>query len=112
MVVKATPVAPFVMAQPEFLLQLLVVALDDPAVLGTMNEILEAGIGGQVGEPVLGGLGFGGRPFDQQPLSGKRSLSRPSRWVDRTRRAVKRDRSRWRVPFRQVNSVQSSGIRA
>ena len=40
---KAAPAAPFVVPQSHFLLDLLVVALDDPALLGGCDQILALG---------------------------------------------------------------------
>src|SRR5258708_29742167 len=66
--VEAAPSAPFIVPEPDFLLELLIVALDAPAQLGKINEPLEADVLRQCREPIFGwrGLTFG--PFDQQPL--------------------------------------------
>ena len=53
-VMKAAPASTFVMRQPEFLLQFLIIALDAPAHLGRVHELAAGGVGGQVGQPVLG----------------------------------------------------------
>ena len=65
---EAAPTASFVVAQPEFLLQFLIIPFDDPAMFGQMNEFYQGGVGRQSGEPVLGWFRFPGRPFDQQPF--------------------------------------------
>src|ERR1700752_3023823 len=65
---EATPAAPFVVAEPDLLLELLIVALDAPAQLGQIDELREADVLRQRGEPVFGWLRFTLRPFDQQPL--------------------------------------------
>lgn len=46
-VVKASPAATLVVAEPEFLLELLIVTLDPPAPLGRGDQILERRVGGQ-----------------------------------------------------------------
>ena len=72
MVVEAAPPAPFIITKAEFLLQLLVVALDPPSQLGEIDQTFESDILGQGGKPILGRLGFVFRPLDQQPLFGAR----------------------------------------
>ena len=72
MVVEASPPAPFIVAETEFLLQLLVVALDPPSQLGDIDQTLKADLLGQCGKPIFGRLGFALRPLDQQPLFGAR----------------------------------------
>jgi hypothetical protein len=42
MMVKAAPAAAFVVAKPEFLLEVLIVALDPPAPLGLPDELCRA----------------------------------------------------------------------
>src|SRR5258708_1625865 len=65
---EATPAGPFVVTEPDLLLELQIVALDAPAQLGPINELREADVLRQRGEPVFGWLCFALRPFDQQPL--------------------------------------------
>ena len=65
---KTTPTASFVVTQPEFLLQFLVIPFDDPAMFGQMHQLSETDISRQSGQPVLGGFRFPGWPFDQQPF--------------------------------------------
>ena len=72
MVVEAAPPAPFIIAKPEFLLQLLIIALDPPSQLCQIDQTIEGDILGQSGKPILGRLGFVFRPLDQQPLFGAR----------------------------------------
>jgi hypothetical protein len=74
MMVKAAPTPPFVVSQSEFLLQFLVVALDDPTLLGQAYQIGEFGFSRESGEPVSAGFGFLSRPLDQQPLLGTKDL--------------------------------------
>src|ERR1700681_5121722 len=65
---EAAPPAPFEVAKPDLLLELLIVPLDTPAQLGKVDELAEADIGRQRRQPVLGRLGFALGPFDQQPF--------------------------------------------
>ena len=72
MVVEAAPASPFIMAEADLLLELLVVALDPPSELGLIDEVSELGVFRQGGEPVFGRLGLILRPFDQEPFLGSR----------------------------------------
>src|SRR3954453_15634989 len=56
MVVEAAPATALVVPEPEFLLELLVVAFDAPPELGKFDHPLEADLLWQRREPVLGGL--------------------------------------------------------
>src|SRR3954454_20930079 len=58
MVVEAAPAAALVVPEPEFLLELLVVAFDAPPELGEFDHAREANVLRQGREPVLGGLLF------------------------------------------------------
>ena len=67
MVMPALPAASFVVVQPHFLLQLLVVLFHPPVQLGQSYQAAAREALGQVREPVLG-RGFDVRwPLDQQP---------------------------------------------
>src|SRR5262249_57627998 len=66
--VEAPPSSPLVMAEPDLLLEFLIVALDAPAQLGDVDEVAQGGALGQRREPVLGGLRLAFGPFDQQRL--------------------------------------------
>src|SRR5215207_4231669 len=68
MVVEAAPAAALVVPEPEFLLELLVVAFDAPPELGEFDQALEADVLWQGREPVLGGLLLAFRPLDQEPF--------------------------------------------
>src|SRR5215207_5111709 len=68
MVVEAAPAAALVMPEPEFLLELLVVAFDAPPELGEFNHAREANVLRQGREPVFGGLLLAVRPLDQEPF--------------------------------------------
>src|SRR3954469_18624920 len=68
MVVEAAPAAALVVPKPEFLLELLVVALDAPPELGEFDQAREADVLRQGREPVFGGLLLAFRPLDQEPF--------------------------------------------
>src|SRR5215210_3900762 len=68
MVVEAAPAAPLVVPEPEFLLELLVIAFDAPPELGKFDHPLEANVLRQGREPVFGGLLFSLGPLDQEPF--------------------------------------------
>ena len=74
-VMEASPAATLIVAEAEFLLEVLVVALDTPAQLGQMDQVAQPGGLGQGGEPVFGRLGLARRPFDEQPLLGPQRCS-------------------------------------
>src|ERR1019366_3277299 len=65
---EAAPSAPFIVPEPDFLLEFLIVPLDTPAQLGKVDELAEADIRRQRREPIFGRLGFALGPLDQQPL--------------------------------------------
>jgi hypothetical protein len=66
--VEAAPAAPFKVVKPNFLLKILIVALDAPAELGKVDQTREGGVLGKCREPVFSRflLAFG--PLDQQPF--------------------------------------------
>src|SRR3954468_23682285 len=66
--VEAAPAAALVVPKPEFLLELLVIALDAPPELGEFDHTLEADVLRQGREPVLGGLPLAFRPLDHEPF--------------------------------------------
>src|SRR5215210_2178175 len=68
MVVEAAPATPLIVPEPEFLLELLVVAFDAPPELGEFNHALEANVLRQGREPVFGGLLLSLGPLDQEPF--------------------------------------------
>src|SRR3954469_24944875 len=67
-VMETAPAVPLIVPQSEFLLKLLVVALDAPPELGEFDQALEADVLRQRREPVLGGLLLSFRPLDQEPF--------------------------------------------
>src|SRR3954451_18382740 len=66
--VEAAPAAALEVPEPEFLLELLVVAFDAPPELGKFDQALEADLLRQRREPVFGGLLLSFRPLDQEPF--------------------------------------------
>ena len=65
---KSAPAASFKVPQSEFLFQFLVIAFDDPAVFGEIDQITERRVSRQRGEPVFCGLLFLRGPFDEEPF--------------------------------------------
>ena len=70
--VKASPAASFVVTQSEFLLQFLIVPLDDPTMFGQMHQFDQRQIGRHGGQPVFCRLGLSDGPFHEQPFLGVR----------------------------------------
>src|SRR4030088_983661 len=68
---KATPAASFIVPEPDFLLELLIIALDAPAQLGGIDQIAECDAARQSREPILGRLLLALGPLDQQPFFGR-----------------------------------------
>src|SRR5260370_720733 len=68
---EATPPAPFIMPEPDLLLELLIIALDAPAQLGGVDQIAECDAARQGRKPVLGRLLLALGPLDQQPFFGR-----------------------------------------
>src|SRR5471032_1642403 len=68
MVMESAPSAPFEVAKPEFLLELLIVALDAPAQFGDVDQTAEGNIWREGREPVFGRLILALWPLDQQPF--------------------------------------------
>src|ERR1700689_5200306 len=66
--VETAPAAPFLVAQTQLLLEFLIVAFDDPAVLGNLHQRLERDLLRQTRQPVFGGFRCLLRPFDQKPF--------------------------------------------
>src|SRR5882672_12802592 len=66
--VEAAPSAPFIVPEPDLLLELLIVALDTPAQFGGVDESAEGDVFGKGREPVFCRRVLALRPFDQQPL--------------------------------------------
>src|SRR5215470_2848435 len=68
---EAWPAAALIMSKADFLLEILIVALDAPAQLGKIDEAAERHFPVDDCEPVLGGFGLTLRPFDEQYLFAK-----------------------------------------
>ena len=66
--VEATPATPFLVTEPDLLLEFLIVTPDAPTQLGQIDELREADVLRQRGEPVFAWLCFALRSFDQKPL--------------------------------------------
>src|ERR1700758_5372925 len=66
--VEAAPPAPFIIAEAEFLLELLIIALDPPSQLCQIAQTIEGGLFGQGGKPILGRLVFVSRPLAKNPF--------------------------------------------
>jgi len=66
--VKSPPVAAFIVTQPEFLFEFLVVAFNYPAVLADRDQPFQREFRWQTRQPVTAWLVSSGRPLDQQPL--------------------------------------------
>jgi hypothetical protein len=74
-VVEAAPSSSFEVAEADLLLELLVIALDAPAQLGEVDQTTEGDTFGKGRKPVFGWLLLSLGPLDQQPLSGRLSVS-------------------------------------
>src|SRR5687768_9131765 len=68
MMMEPSPAAALEMIEAELILELLIVALDAPAQLGEADEVGDRRRLRQRRQPILRGLGFAPRPFDQQPF--------------------------------------------
>ena len=68
-VVESAPAAPFTVARPEVLFQLLVVTLHAPALMGRTDLFHDGRVLRQRGQDGLAGLGLLLRPFNEQPFS-------------------------------------------
>src|SRR3982751_2693792 len=66
--VETAPAAALVVPEPQFLLELLVIAFDAPPELGEFDQAHEADVLRQGREPGLGGLLLAFRPLDQEPF--------------------------------------------
>ena len=75
MVMKAAPSAALEMAQPNLLLELLIIALDAPAQFGDVDQAIEGDGVWERREPVFGRLGLALRPLYQQPFRRMRLTS-------------------------------------
>ena len=115
--VPAGPGAAFEVVQAEAGFEFAVVVFDAPAGFARRTRCGEGGVGGQVGQPVVGGFGCAVGPFGEQRWSGREpsGLRGMSRFTGLTRTAAN-----WLliwawglpgpvlVPWRQVISVNAS----
>src|SRR4051794_4474838 len=65
---EAAPATALVVAEADLLFEFLVIALDQPARLGGVDQVLQRGARRQGGQPVLAWLLGARGPLDQQPL--------------------------------------------
>ena len=66
--VEATPSTPFEVAEPNLLLEFLIIALDAPAQFGDVDETAQGDVLWQGRKPVFSRLVLALRPLDQQPF--------------------------------------------
>ena len=113
-VVPAGVAAAFEVVESEAVFEFAVVVFDAPADLGQADQVAQGGVGGQVGQPVVGGFRLAGWPFGQQPAFGQvpSGVRGMSRLAGRTRSARNRERIAavglrgvLRVPCRQVTTL-------
>lgn len=69
---KASPTSPFIVAEPQFLFQVLVVPLDAPAHVRLGHQVVQRDVVRQRRQVVFERIGVARGPFDQQPCSGCR----------------------------------------
>src|SRR5262245_25513841 len=65
---KATPAAALIVAEPDLLLEFVIVAFDAPAQFGEIDQTGEADVLGQSRQPIFCRLLLAVGPFDQQPF--------------------------------------------
>src|SRR6516162_9116512 len=65
---KAAPASPLIVAEPDLLLEFLIVAFDAPAQFGEIDQPGEADVLGQSRQPIFCRLLLAFGPFDQQPF--------------------------------------------
>src|ERR1700693_3286431 len=65
---EPAPASAFIVAEPEFLLKVLVVALDAPAHVCLRNQIAQGNVFGEIRQVILQWLDVARGPFDQHPL--------------------------------------------
>src|SRR5262249_59135448 len=73
--VKAPPAAALIMAEADFLLEVVIIALDAPAQLGEIDEAAERHVRVDGCEPIFGGFGLALGPLDEQCLFGETCLA-------------------------------------
>src|SRR5262249_60154419 len=70
MVMETAPAAALEMIEAQFLFEFLIIALNAPAQRGGAHEVGEGCCPWQRRQPMLGGVGRGARPLDEEPLFG------------------------------------------
>ena len=65
---EAAPIAPLVVPKPELLFELKIITFNAPAHLHGIDQPFEAHLFGQRAQEILGGMGLGARPLDEQPF--------------------------------------------
>src|SRR5579863_573111 len=65
---ESAPSTSFKMPKPDLLLEVLIVALDTPAQLGQIDQMVEGNLFRQCREPVFGRLVLAFGPLDEQPF--------------------------------------------
>src|SRR2546430_13759029 len=100
MVVEAAPPAPLIITKAEFLLQLLIIALDPPSQLCEINQTLEGDILSQSGKPIFGRFGFSCGHSISSHSSARGSVSKLSRCAGLTLWRANREESQSAVPSR------------
>ena len=108
--VEAAPAAALVVAEADLLLEFLVVALDQPARLGGVDQVAGAWFaGGRLeSQYLVGSSALSGHSISSHS-SGQGSERKVSRCAGRTRRAAKREVSSAWLPSRQVTVRQAAG---
>ena len=66
--VKSAPASPFKMTQSKFLFQLFIIAFNNPAVFGKVDEVSQRQVRSKSRKPVFCGFAFPFGPFDQKPF--------------------------------------------
>jgi hypothetical protein len=66
--VKSAPASSFKMTQSKFLFQLFIIAFNNPAVFGKVDEVSQRQVCGKSREPVFYWITFAFRSFDQKPF--------------------------------------------
>ncbi len=67
---KTSPTSPFIVTQPQFLFQVLVVPFDAPAHVRLGHQVVQRDVVRQRRQVVFERIGIARGPFDQQPLLG------------------------------------------
>src|SRR6185436_10103655 len=67
---QAAPPSPFVVTETDLLLELLIVALDAPAQLGQVDQLVDCDVLPACREPVFGRLRLVAGPLDEEPFLG------------------------------------------